>query len=173
MDEPNKELTKPEQPNSLEDFLSNVPKDLTEILQTVLKNGKDIILDALQMSKQIESQFISKYFQMVTDFITQKQKRDVDQYEDASLVGLIYIDMFLRLSGQPKSSNCMLNYFCTTSKAAKKISHLADKMSIYLSQFASELLAKTNDVVDPKYLHNITLLSKADQFDCDKKFPGC
>lgn len=163
------------------DLASNIPqeylymKNFIQKAQTMLKSGESILdkIEAFEISRHFDSEKMQNVVRNVLDFISQRQRRHAENEEDASLVGLIYIDMFLRLSGQSKSLNCICNYFCLTSKAAKKISPMADKMSIYLSKFASELLAQKYNDLDSGFLDYVTSSAKSESFDCEKKFPGC
>jgi hypothetical protein len=118
----------------------------------------------------------SNILQNVLEALGKRRRRSIENIttlaEDASVIALIYIDLFLRVIGSDEKPECVSKYFCQASKSGKLLGISSENLSTYLSDFAADLLI-TKYWIDPNFLKNVTILARKDDFNCDEKFSEC
>jgi hypothetical protein len=145
-------------PMKVSAFLSEkLPKIFPENVSNKLKQGSDVLQDVLEA-------------------LGKRRRRSIENIstfaEDASLIALIYIDLFLRLIGSDEKPECVSKYFCQASKSGKLLGIFSENLSTLLSDFAADLLIPKY-WIDPNFLKNVTNLARNEDFDCEEKFSEC
>ncbi len=138
-------------------LLEKLPKIIPENVSNKLKQGSDALQDVLEL-------------------LGKRRRRSIENIssiaEDASLIALIYIDLFLRVIGSEEKAECVSKYFCQASKSGKLLGIFSETFSTYLSDFAADLLIPKY-WIDPNFLKTVTTLARKDDFNCDEKFSEC
>jgi hypothetical protein len=138
-------------------LLEKLPKIIPENVSNKLKQGSDVLQDVLEA-------------------LGKRRRRSIENIstfaEVASLIALIYIDLFLRLIGSDEKPECVSKYFCQASKSGKLLGIFSENLSTLLSDFAADLLIPKY-WIDPNFLKNVTNLARNEDFDCEEKFSEC